>query len=160
MTIAVRALGLDDKDSWRQLFGSYLEFYEAALDEAVIDLTWDRLMTPQEGHHRGLVAEIVQDNQGAGAPADQGKPAIVGIAHYLMHRSTWSPTFYCYLEDLFVDPDQRGAGAGRALIEAVYAAADAQGCTRTYWATQDFNHTARGLYDKVATKSPFIQYRR
>ena len=78
----------------------------------------------------------------------------------MFHRSTWSPTVYCYLEDLFVDPAVRGGGAGRALIKAVYDAADSKGATRTYWATQEFNYQGRMLYDKVGTKSPFIQYRR
>src|SRR4029450_9088276 len=84
----------------------------------------------------------------------------IGLAHVLFHRSTWAPTQYCYLEDLFVDPARRQKGAGRALIEAVYAEADARGCTRTYWTTQEFNYTARTLYDQLATKSPFLQYRR
>ena len=84
----------------------------------------------------------------------------MGLAHVLFHRSTWSPTQYCYLEDLFVDPKQRLKGIGRALIEATYKEADARKCTRTYWATQEFNYRGRALYDQVATKSPFIQYRR
>ncbi|HEX5600631.1 MAG TPA: GNAT family N-acetyltransferase, partial [Hyphomicrobiaceae bacterium] len=67
---------------------------------------------------------------------------------------------YCYLEDLFVRPAERGKGIGRALIEAVYKEADARQCTRTYWATQEFNYRARMLYDQLATKSPFVQYRR
>ena len=75
----------------------------------------------------------------------------IGLAHVLFHRSTWSPTWYCYLEDLFVDPARRQKGAGRALIEATYREADARGCTRTYWTTQEFNYRARSLYDQVAT---------
>ena len=77
-----------------------------------------------------------------------------------MSSSTWSNGFYCYLEDLFVASQQRGQGIGRALIEAVYAQADARGCSRTYWMTQETNATARTLYDRVASKSPFVQYRR
>jgi GNAT superfamily N-acetyltransferase len=84
----------------------------------------------------------------------------IGLAHVLLHRSTWSPTWYCYLEDLFVDPAQRKRGVGRALIEAVYREADARGCTRTYWVTQESNAVARALYDRVATRAPFVQYRR
>ena len=76
------------------------------------------------------------------------------------HRSTWSATWYCYLEDLFVDPATRKQGVGRALIEATYAEADKRGCTRTYWTTQEFNYRARSLYDRVASKSPFIRYQR
>ena len=70
------------------------------------------------------------------------------------------PTWYCYLEDLFVDPSHRGKGAGRALIEAVYREADAHQCTRTYWVTEETNATARALYDRMATKTSFVQYRR
>ncbi len=70
----------------------------------------------------------------------------MGLAHVLFHRSTWSPTQYCYLEDLFVDPKQRLKGIGRALIEAVYREADARKCTRTYWATQEFNYRGRARF--------------
>ena len=84
----------------------------------------------------------------------------IGLAHALFHRSTWTATWYCYLEDLYVDPDRRNQGAGRALIEAVYRAADARGCTRTYWVTGETNMDARALYDRIATRAPFVQYRR
>jgi GNAT superfamily N-acetyltransferase len=84
----------------------------------------------------------------------------IGLAHVLFHASTWSPTSYCYLEDLFVTPSARQQGVGRSLIEATYAAADARGCTRVYWTTQEFNYRARALYDQVATKTPFIRYQR
>ena len=86
--------------------------------------------------------------------------APIGLAHVLFHRSTWSPTWYCYLEDLFVDPARRKAGAGRALIEAIYREADARGCSRTYWVTQEFNYDGAHPLRPVATKSPFVQYRR
>ncbi|MEL6374016.1 MAG: GNAT family N-acetyltransferase [Pseudomonadota bacterium] len=145
--LTVRPLAADDKPAWRALFDGYLAFYGASVDGAVIETTWTRLNTPADGHHIGLIAH-------------QRERGPVGLAHVLFHRSTWSPTHYCYLEDLFVAPDARGHGAGRALIEAVYREADARGCTRTYWSTQEFNETARVLYDRVATLSPFLQYRR
>ena len=78
----------------------------------------------------------------------------------LFHCSTWSIGPYCYLEDLFVEPALRAQGIGRALIEAVYREADTRGCSRTYWMTQESNYRARGLYDQLAAKSPFVQYRR
>ena len=109
--------------------------------------TWQRLLSGQEGFHIGLV--VVDDSD---------RP--FGLAHILFHRSTWSPTWYCYLEDLFVDPARRAKGAGRALIEATYREADARGATRTYWTTQEFNYRARELYDQLATKSEFIRYQR
>ena len=143
----VRRLEARDRDAWRRLFLAYIDFYQASVPDAVIELTWQRLMPGGEGALIGLVA--VDD---ADAP--------FGLAHILMHRSTWSPTWYCYLEDLFVDPSHRGKGAGRALIEAVYREADAHQCTRTYWVTEETNATARALYDRMATKTAFVQYRR
>jgi GNAT superfamily N-acetyltransferase len=80
--------------------------------------------------------------------------------HAVFHPSTWSPTAYCYLEDLFVAREARHHGTGEALIEAVYKEADKRGATRTYWATKEDNATARRLYDRVAKLSPFVQYRR
>ena len=147
MTVRVRRLETRDKAAWLPLFAGYIAFYKASIAPEVIEETWTRLLSGKEGFHMGLVAVD-----------DADKP--VGIAHVLFHRSTWSPTWYCYLEDLFVDPAVRAKGIGRALIEATFAEADARGATRTYWATQEFNYRARGLYDQLATKSPFVQYRR
>lgn len=147
MTVRVRRLEEKDKPAWRGLFKGYIEFYKATVGDDVIELSWQRLMAGAADFHVGLVAVNETDTP-------------VGLAHVLFHRSTWSPTHYCYLEDLFVDPKQRLQGVGRALIEATYREADARTCTRTYWATQDFNYRARALYDQVATKSVFVQYRR
>lgn len=147
MSISIRHLVAGDRRAWEVLFQGYLTFYEASLTGDVVDETWARLMSDDPQFHLGLAAVDDAGN-------------LVGIAHVLFHRSTWSKTHYCYLEDLFVAPDVRARGIGRQLIEAVYSEADARDCTRTYWATQEFNYRARGLYDQVATKSPFLQYRR
>jgi GNAT superfamily N-acetyltransferase len=147
VSVRVRRLAERDKAAWLPLFKGYIAFYKATVADDVIEQTWQRLMQGASDFHIGLVA--VND---ADTP--------VGLAHVLLHRSTWSPTQYCYLEDLFVDPSQRLKGVGRALIEATYKEADARGCTRTYWATQEFNYRARALYDQLATKSVFVQYRR
>jgi GNAT superfamily N-acetyltransferase len=147
MSVSVRRLEERDKSAWLGLFKGYIEFYKATLTDDVIEATWQRLMAAPADFHIALVAVNAADQP-------------VGLAHVLFHRSTWSPTQYCYLEDLFVDSSQRLKGVGRMLIEAVYREADARKCTRTYWATQEFNYRARALYDQVATKSPFIQYRR
>jgi GNAT superfamily N-acetyltransferase len=85
---------------------------------------------------------------------------IVGIVHYLFHRSTWTIGNYCYLQDLFTAEEARGRGAGRALIEAVYERAQAQGASRVYWLTHETNTSAQALYDRLASRSGFIQYRR
>lgn len=110
MTITVRPLETQDKERWLDLFDQYIEFYEANVPRDVIALTWQRLVSQSDG----MMGFSAVDQSGA----------IVGIAAIVLHRSTWSASSYCYLEDLFVDPSRRGAGIGRALIEAVYAEAD------------------------------------
>lgn len=141
----VRRLARGDEAVWRQLWTGYLAFYETTRPEAVFATTWARLHDPAEPVH-GLVAE-----QGG---------AVVGIAHYLYHRHCWSVADACYLQDLYVAPEVRGTGAGRALIEAVYAAADAAGAASVYWMTQEFNYRGRMLYDRIGRLTPFIKYQR
>jgi GNAT superfamily N-acetyltransferase len=143
----VRRLEARDKAAWVPLFKGYIAFYKSSVAEDVIEETFSRVLSGAEGYHIGLVAVDAND-------------APIGLAHVLFHRSTWSKTWYCYLEDLFVSPEIRAKGIGRALIEATYREADARGATRTYWSTQETNYRARGLYDQVATRSPFLQYRR
>ena len=145
--IAVRKLTPRDTLAWLPMFKGYIEFYKSSIADDVIEETWLRLLSGAEGLHVGLVAV-------------DGRDTPIGLAHVLFHRSTWSKTWYCYLEDLFVDPEIRAQGIGKQLIEAVYREADARGATRTYWTTQESNYRARGLYDQMATKSPFVQYRR
>ena len=82
----------------------------------------------------------------------------VGMVHWIAHRSCWTPGDYCYLQDLFVAPDVRGGGWGGKLIEAVYDLARSRPCARVYWLTQDTNHQAMALYDRIAVKSGFLQY--
>lgn len=146
MSIAIRAPEERDHEAWETLFRAYIAFYKAQVPDDVIALAWQRLLKQQDG----FIAFVAVDAQ------DRS----IGLAHALFHRSTWSPTWYCYLEDLFVDPTARGQGVGRALIEAGSAEADRRGATRTYWATMGDNATARRLYDELATLSPFVQYRR
>lgn len=146
MAVRIRKLETRDRAAWRRLFAGYILFYKATVPEAVVDRTWQRLVAGEED----MLALVAVD--------DGDVP--IGLAHVIFHRSTWTEGWYCYLEDLFVDPAVRGKGAGRALIEAVYREADARRCARTYWNTQDFNYRARMLYDQLATKSPFVQYRR
>ena len=146
MAIMIRQLLPEDKSQWLPLWQAYLEFYETDLDGAVTETTWSRLMDSEFGIY------------GLCATDDDGD--LVGIVHYLFHPVTWSNRDRCYLEDLYAVPAVRGQGVGRKLIEAVYAAADAHGADQVYWLTQDFNHTARRLYDRIAHKTPFIKYAR
>ena len=146
MSITVRPLRDADREAWEVLFKGYIHFYEAKVPDEVIALTWRRLVAQEDGL-LGLLAVVENDPP-------------IGLAHAVFHRSTWSPTTYCYLEDLYVDRQARRHGVGRALIEAVYREADKRGATRTYWATKEDNRQARRLYDRLGTLSPFVQYRR
>lgn len=147
MSFEIRPLQPTDRAAWNPLWQGYLVFYESAdLPAEITESTWSRLMDPAVDPH--------------GLAAVDATGRLVGFTHYLFHRSTWSIGPYCYLEDLYVDPAVRGGGTGKALIEAVYAAADAAGASRVYWLTQHFNARARRLYDHVGELTPFIRYER
>lgn len=146
MPLVIRPLEPRDAPDWRRLWTLYLEFYKTTLPEAVYASTFARLLGDDSDDFNALIAEV------------DGRP--VGLAHYLFHRHCWKIELVCYLQDLYVDPTARGTGLGRALIEAVYAKADATGAPSVYWLTQDFNHEARLLYDRVARLTPFIRYNR
>ena len=145
MPVAIRPLEAQDKNAWELLWQGYLEFYETSIAPEVTEATWRRIVDPAGPIH------------GLGA-FDHGH--LLGVVHYLFHPVTWSISPRCYLEDLFVSPDSRRVGAGRALIEAVYRAADEVGADQVYWLTAKSNKTARQLYDRVGHVTPFIKYRR
>ncbi len=128
------------------MFSAYLDFYETSVEPEVYESSFNRLL----GHDP-------HDFHGGLAQKD-GKA--VGLVHYLFHRHMWKIENVVYLQDLYADPDVRGQGIGRKLIEYVYDQADRAGCPSVYWLTQDFNHTARRLYDRIGQKSPFIRYGR
>ena len=138
-----------DREKWQELWDGYNEFYGRvdanALDPGVTDMTWARFFDSYEPMH-ALVAERGED--------------LLGIAHFLFHRSTITIEPFCYLQDLFVAKDARGKGVARALIEAVYERAQQSGAPRVYWQTHESNEDAIKLYDKIAEKSGFIVYRR
>ena len=142
--VELRALAPADHDHWMPLWRGYQAFYRVDIPAATSAITWRRLLD---------VAEPM-----AGALAWQGARAI-GLVHWIYHRSCWTVGNYCYLNDLFVEPGLRGAGTGRLLIEHVYAQAAAAGCSRVYWLTHESNTTAMQLYDRIAERSGFIQYR-
>jgi GNAT superfamily N-acetyltransferase len=149
MQITIRPVTSTDYDQWLPLWLGYNAFYgrsgPTALAEEITQSTWSRFFDLQEPVH-ALVAEI------------DGK--VVGIVHYLYHRSTTAIAPICYLNDLFTDESLRGQGIGRKLIEAVYEEARAAGSPRVYWLTHETNATAMLLYDKVAEKSGFLVYRK
>ena len=144
--VTVRPVEAGDETDWRRLWTGYLDFYESSVSEEVYRTSFARLLSDDPQEYRGLLAIA------------NGRP--VGLVHYLFHRHMWRVENTCYLQDLYADPDVRGRGIGRRLIEAVYAAADAEGCPSVYWTTQEFNTTARRLYDRIGKLTPFIKYNR
>lgn len=141
----IRPAEARDEQAWRRLWAGYLRFYRAELPEEVTAATWGRLLDPASDMSC-LVAE--QDG------------AVIGICNYLFHASTWDTRPICYLQDLYVDRQGRGAGAARALILACESAARAAGAFRLYWQTQEYNGAARSLYDTIVPRSSFIVYRK
>ena len=143
--LVIRPLQPDERAAWEPLWQAYLTFYESWVSPETTDVLWQRLHDAKEPM---FVLGAFHDGR------------LIGIVHYLFHRSCWSIGDYCYLQDLYVSDDARGLGAGRALIEAVELAAREQGASRVHWLTKEDNHTARALYDKLADRSGFIQYRK
>jgi GNAT superfamily N-acetyltransferase len=145
--LTIRQIRHKDYDDWRVLWDAYNAFYgrsgPTALAGGVTLTTWERFFEPSEPVH-ALVAEA------------SGR--VVGLAHYLFHRSTTRLHDVCYLQDLFTAEHLRGMGIGRRLIEAVYDAAQKVGSSRVYWQTQTTNLAGRALYDKVAQHDGFIVY--
>ncbi len=142
----IRPARAQDFEAWLPLWKGYQDYYKADLSQTTDD-TWQRLMAPPADGPYCLLAEDVTGQ-------------IIGFSHYVFHGHTWRAQPSCYLIDLFADATQRGQGIGRALIEAVYARADAHGAGQVYWLTEDFNKAGRRLYDKVGTLTPFIKYQR
>ena len=144
MTLTIRAIEERDKVQWLKLWAGYLEFYKSTILPEQTELTWRRLIN-NELKMFGFVAE-----------SEEG---VIGFTHCLFRPSTWTETDYCYLEDLFVDPNIRGKGVGRALKNKVFELAKDKNSKRVYWTTQEFNQTARVLYDSITPVSEFVQYR-
>lgn len=140
----ITSITTEDRTEWLALWNGYLSFYESELDEEITEATFERLV---DGHS-GIHGALARDENGAA----------VGIVHWLTHPATWTTTDYCYLEDLFVAPDVRGGGVGRALIAHVRGWAEQHGSAKVYWLTAESNTTARGLYDHVASRSGMIHY--
>ena len=147
--VTIRFVTRDDYAQWLPLWDGYNAFYErsgpTALAPEITAMTWQRFFDAYEPVH-ALVAD-------AGG-------TLLGLTHYLFHRSTTAIAPTCYLQDLFTSEAARGKGVGRALINGVYAQAKLVGSPRVYWQTHETNHTAMQLYDKVADKPGFVIYRK
>jgi len=146
LPVGLRPLTRADYPAWRGLWSAYLAFYGTSVPEDVAQTTFARLTGDDPGDFNARLAIL------------DGRP--VGLVHYLFHRHCWRIENVCYLQDLYAEPAVRGQGVGRALIEAVYAEADAAGAPRVWWLTQHFNEEARRLYDRLGRLSDFVKYDR
>lgn len=140
-----RPLRKEDEESWLRLWKGYQKFYNVDIAHETSQLTFQRLLDAAEPMHCALAID--------------GSDAPVGLVHWIYHRSNWTVGDYCYLQDLYVDNGSRGCGHGQRLIKAVYSAADEAGAARVYWLTHESNREAMKLYDRIAQRSGFIQYR-
>ena len=143
MPLAIRALLPNDEPTWRHLWRAYCDFYEAKVPDAVTQRTWKRILDPDTA-----VMCIVAELDGR----------VVGFAHCVVHENTWETQPVCYLEDLFVDPQARGRGVGRALLDWLRNAMRAEGWARLYWMTRRDNAPARALYDSFTQADDFVRY--
>jgi len=144
MNIAIRPVSAADHAVWLPLWQGYQRFYKTEIAEASSAVTWQRFLDPSEPMHAALAWH-------------NGRA--VGLVHFIYHRSCWTVGDYCYLQDLFVSDGLRGAGIGRQLIEHVYAQARAAGAARVHWLTHESNSNAMQLYERIAERSGFVQYR-
>ena len=141
----IRVAEPHDFEQWMPLWKGYQQFYKANISDEVTITTWSRFHDAAEPMYCA-----VADDEGQ----------LVGMVHYIFHRSCWTTGDYCYLQDLFTLEERRGAGIGRALIEHVYAEARKKNASRVWWLTHESNEQAMKLYDKIADQSGFLQYRK
>ncbi len=142
--ITIRPVAAGDRAAWEPLWLGYIAFYEKRVPQATTDFTWQRLLDPA--------------NPIEGLLAVDGTDRALGLVQYLLHESTWNTGGNVYLQDLFVVPEARGLRIGRRLIAAVTEISRKKGAGVLYWQTEEFNGTARRLYERVAKRAPFVRY--
>ena len=140
---SIRPVSAHDHAAWLPLWQDYQLFYKAQIPDNVSRESFRRMLDPGEPTFGALAFD---------------RDHAIGLVHWIFHRSNWTIGDYCYLQDLYVRPENRGHGVGRKLIEHVYSEAQKAGCSRVYWLTQESNATARVLYDRLAERTGFIQY--
>ncbi|EPJ84164.1 GCN5-related N-acetyltransferase [Pseudomonas sp. CFII64] len=143
--IQIRPVTAQDHAAWLPLWQAYLQFYKTQLPDNVSKSTWQRLLDSNEPTNAALAWK---DGEA------------VGMVHFIYHRSNWSIANACYLQDLIVAPQARGTGVGRLLIEHVYTTARADGCDKVHWLTHETNATAIQLYERIAERPGYIQFRK
>ena len=140
----IRTLNSKDYFKWYMLCFNYLSFYESELKDAVFEATFIKLISKDHPNQRAFVSEV--------------NGTLTGLVHFITHPHNWKGEDVVLLQDLYTELPMRGQGIGRSLIEAVYKFADENGTPSVHWLTQDHNHVARRVYDRIASLNPFIKY--
>ncbi len=148
MSITIRPVADGDFFAWLGLYEKYAAFYETALTDEKALLVWTWLTDP--AHEENALVAVDDEST--------GENQLVGLAHYREFARPLESDRGLYLDDLFVDGDSRGKGAGRDLIAAVRAIAEARGLGVVQWITAADNETAMKLYDGVAARTPWVTY--
>jgi GNAT superfamily N-acetyltransferase len=143
--VEIRPVSADDHAAWLPLWQGYQRFYMTEIPAATSEVVWQRFLAPAEPMHAALAWH---DGQA------------VGLVHWVFHRSCWTVGDYCYLQDLFIRKQARSSGVGGQLIDFVYARAREAECDRVHWLTHESNSSAMLLYERVAERSGFVQYRK
>ncbi|WP_439886850.1 GNAT family N-acetyltransferase [Pseudomonas sp. MBLB4123] len=143
--VEIRPVGAADQAAWLPLWQGYQRFYMTEIPAAASEQAWQRFLDPAEPMHAALAWH---------------EDKAIGLVHWVYHRSSWTVGDYCYLQDLFIAKDVRSSGIGRQLIEHVYDQARQRECARVYWLTHESNSRAMLLYERIAERSGFVQYRK
>ncbi|MBS7662649.1 GNAT family N-acetyltransferase [Pseudomonas lalucatii] len=143
--VEIRPVGAADHAAWLPLWQGYQRFYMTEIAAAASEQAWQRFLDPGEPMHAALAWH---------------EDKAIGLVHWIFHRSSWTLGDYCYLQDLFIAKDVRSSGIGRQLIEHVYDQARQADCARVYWLTHESNSRAMLLYERIAARSGFVQYRK
>ena len=130
--MSVRPIRADDVPAAVALVRELAD-YEKALDE--VHLTEEQLTACLFGDSPALFGHVAEDDG-----------QVVGVALWFLNFSTWRGTHGIYLEDLFVQPQHRGAGLGKELLRTLAAVCVERGYSRLEWSVLDWNTPSIEFY--------------
>lgn len=133
-----------------------------AILQLIVDLAvYEREPDAVKATVAGLTATLFGPTPSAEAIVAELAGAVVGVALFFTNFSTWSGRNGIYLEDLYVRPEARGTGLGKALLQRLAALAVARGCARVEWSVLDWNAPAIDFYRSLGAvpKDEWTVYR-
>lgn len=145
-----------------------LSIREASSDDALLIIQFIRELASYEKAEHEVVATEQDIRESLFAPDSATRALIcerenqaIGFAVYFFNYSTWLGKKGLYLEDLYITPDQRGSGAGTAILKHLARVAIEQGCGRFEWSVLDWNEPSIKFYESLGATplSEWIGYR-